>query len=93
MNPQQEFAAHQTRRQFFGRSATGIGAAALASLNDQTRQEFNFDAEVREAVEQIRSTLGLDRPLYEQFIRYVGDLVHGGPGQLPSRVLGVSPGS
>ncbi len=32
MNPQQEFAAHQTRRQFFGRSATGIGAAALASL-------------------------------------------------------------
>ena len=34
MNPSPELTLHQslTRRQFFGRSATGIGAAALASL-------------------------------------------------------------
>ena len=32
MNPLIETARHRTRRQFFGRSATGIGTAALASL-------------------------------------------------------------
>src|SRR5690349_7603165 len=32
MNPQQERAAYLTRRQFFSKSATGLGAAALASL-------------------------------------------------------------
>lgn len=32
MTPQQERAAYLTRRQFFSKSAVGIGAAALASL-------------------------------------------------------------
>lgn len=32
MNPNEEFERLQTRRQFFGRGATGIGSAALASL-------------------------------------------------------------
>ena len=32
MNPLHEQALLQTRRHFFGRSATGIGTAALASL-------------------------------------------------------------
>ena len=32
MNPRREHAASLTRRQFFGRAAPGIGAAALASL-------------------------------------------------------------
>ncbi len=32
MNPIREFELALTRRHFFGRSATGIGAAALAHL-------------------------------------------------------------
>jgi len=32
MDPREKYALLQTRRQFFGRTATGIGAAALASL-------------------------------------------------------------
>lgn len=32
MNPLQQFQLLQTRRQFFGRSAAGIGTVALASL-------------------------------------------------------------
>ena len=32
MTPQQERAAYLTRRQFFSKSAVGIGTAALASL-------------------------------------------------------------
>lgn len=35
MNLHRQLALHQTRRQFFGRTATGIGAAALASLLDE----------------------------------------------------------
>src|SRR3978361_508909 len=31
----------------------------------------------KEAVEQIRKKLGLDRPLIEQFFRYTNDLAHG----------------
>jgi hypothetical protein len=36
MHPLDEFRQDLTRRQFFGRSATGIGAAALASLMGET---------------------------------------------------------
>ena len=32
MTPESQWRAEQTRRQFFGRSAVGIGGAALASL-------------------------------------------------------------
>src|ERR1700728_4825200 len=35
MTPQQERVAYLTRREFFSKSATGIGVAALASLLDQ----------------------------------------------------------
>jgi hypothetical protein len=35
MTPQQQRAAYLTRRQFFAKSSTGIGAAALASLLDR----------------------------------------------------------
>jgi peptide/nickel transport system permease protein len=38
---------------------------------------FAGPAATKEAVEQIRVKLGLDQPLYRQFIRYVGDLAHG----------------
>lgn len=34
-----------------------------------------------ESIEQIRVTLGLDRPLYEQFVHYVGDLAQGDLGR------------
>ena len=34
-------------------------------------------AAATEAVQQIRVKLGLDKPLYIQFVRFVGDLAHG----------------
>jgi len=41
---------------------------------------FAGPAATKEAVEQIRVQLGLDKPLYLQFVRYVGDLAHGDLG-------------
>ncbi|MFL6797088.1 MAG: ABC transporter permease [Xanthobacteraceae bacterium] len=41
---------------------------------------FAGPAATREAVEQIRVKLGLDQPLYVQFIHYVGDLARGDLG-------------
>jgi len=38
---------------------------------------FAGGAATQEAVEQIRKTLGLDRPLPEQFLRYVADITRG----------------
>jgi peptide/nickel transport system permease protein len=38
---------------------------------------FAGAAATQEAVEQVRKQLGLDRPLVEQFFRYVGDLMRG----------------
>jgi dipeptide transport system permease protein len=38
---------------------------------------FAGAAATQEAVEQVRKELGLDRPLIEQFFRYVSDLAHG----------------
>jgi len=38
---------------------------------------FAGGAATQEAVEQVRKELGLDRPLIEQFFRYVADLAHG----------------
>ncbi|MGY4380648.1 dipeptide transport system permease protein [Bradyrhizobium sp. i1.3.6] len=38
---------------------------------------FAGPAATKEAVEQIRKKLGLDRPLIEQFFRYTNDLAHG----------------
>jgi peptide/nickel transport system permease protein len=33
-----------------------------------------------EAIARIRETLGLDRPMYEQYVRYLGQLLHGDLG-------------
>jgi peptide/nickel transport system permease protein len=41
---------------------------------------FAGPAATKEAIEQIRTRLGLDQPLYLQFVRYVGDLAHGDLG-------------
>ncbi len=41
---------------------------------------FAGAAATPEAVEQVRKALGLDRPLIEQFFRYVGDLAQGNLG-------------
>jgi peptide/nickel transport system permease protein len=41
---------------------------------------FAGPAATNEAVEQIRVKLGLDQPLYRQFVRYVGDLARGDLG-------------
>jgi len=41
---------------------------------------FAGPAATKEAVEQIRSQLGLDKPLPEQFVRYVADLAQGNLG-------------
>src|SRR4051812_49505034 len=41
---------------------------------------FAGPAATAEAVEQVRVKLGLDKPLYLQFIRYVRDLAHGDLG-------------
>src|SRR5579863_196882 len=38
---------------------------------------FAGPAATREAVEQVRKKLGLDKPLIEQFFRYSVDLAHG----------------
>jgi peptide/nickel transport system permease protein len=41
---------------------------------------FAGPAATKEAIEQIRVRLGLDQPLYVQFVRYVGDLARGDLG-------------
>ena len=41
---------------------------------------FAGPAATTEAIEQIRVKLGLDKPLYVQFVRYVDDLAHGDLG-------------
>ena len=41
---------------------------------------FAGPAATKEAVEQIRVQLGLDKPLYIQFVKYVADLAHGDLG-------------
>ena len=41
---------------------------------------FAGPAATKEAIEQIRVKLGLDKPLYIQFMRYVGDLARGDLG-------------
>ena len=42
---------------------------------------FAGPAATKEAIEQIRGKLGLDKPLPVQFVRYVGDLARGDLGQ------------
>jgi peptide/nickel transport system permease protein len=41
---------------------------------------FAGPAATKEAIEQVRVSLGLDKPLPIQFVRYVNDLVHGNLG-------------
>ena len=42
---------------------------------------FAGPAATKEAIEQVRTRLGLDKPLPQQFVRYVGDLAKGDLGQ------------
>ena len=64
---------------------------------------FAGPAATKEAVEQIRKKLGLDKPLIEQFFRYTNDLAHGDFGNSlttgqpvaagPAKYAAGSPGS
>ena len=49
-------------------------------LPGDTAAYFAGPAATPQAIEQIRKNLGLDRPLPEQFGRYVADLSHGDLG-------------
>ena len=42
---------------------------------------FAGPAATKEAIEQVRAKLGLDKPLPVQFVRYVGDLARGDLGK------------
>jgi peptide/nickel transport system permease protein len=50
-------------------------------LPGDTAAYFAGPAATPQAIEEIRKKLGLDRPLREQFVSYVDDLVHGNLGQ------------
>jgi peptide/nickel transport system permease protein len=50
------------------------------ALSGDPAAYFAGPAATTEAVEQVRVKLGLDKPLYVQFIRYVGDLARGDLG-------------
>ena len=50
-------------------------------LPGDTAAYFAGPAATPQAIEQIRKELGLDRPIPEQFGRYVGDLTRGNLGQ------------
>src|SRR6187551_2984717 len=41
---------------------------------------FAGPAATPQAIAEVRKTLGLDKPLPEQFVRYIADLVHGNLG-------------
>src|SRR2546429_907148 len=62
-----------------------IGVVIVASLLPRAlpgdpAAYFAGPAATKEAIEQIRVKLGLDKPLYIQFMRYVGDLARGDLG-------------
>jgi ABC-type dipeptide/oligopeptide/nickel transport system permease component len=50
-------------------------------LPGDTAAYFAGPAATAQAIEEVRRQLGLDRPLPEQFARYVGDLAHGDLGR------------
>ena len=50
-------------------------------LPGDTAAYFAGPAATEQAIEEIRKQLGLDKPLLEQFVRYVGDLAHGDLGK------------
>jgi ABC-type dipeptide/oligopeptide/nickel transport system permease component len=50
-------------------------------LPGDTATYFAGPTATAESIAQIKAQLGLDRPLYEQFVRYIGDLVHGDLGR------------
>src|SRR4030088_1324379 len=57
MNVEHEFQSILTRRQFFGRAATGIGTLALASLLNERLVAAEGGAADRSAAAQARGTL------------------------------------
>lgn len=50
-------------------------------LPGDTAEYFAGPAATKEAIQEVRVKLGLDRPKYEQFVRYVQDLARGDFGQ------------
>jgi ABC-type dipeptide/oligopeptide/nickel transport system permease component len=50
-------------------------------LPGDTATYFAGPTATAESIAQIKAQLGLDRPLYEQFVRYIKDLVHGDLGR------------
>jgi peptide/nickel transport system permease protein len=50
-------------------------------LPGDTAAYFAGPAATPAAIEQVRKALGLDRPMHEQFVSYVGDLVKGNLGK------------
>jgi hypothetical protein len=64
MNPLREFELLQTRRQFFGKAASGIGAAALASLLNPKLFAAGSDTGPHGALEKLHFTPKAKRVIY-----------------------------
>jgi dipeptide transport system permease protein len=58
----------------------GVTFLLTRALPGDPAAYFAGPAATTEAIEQVRSQLGLDKPLHVQFIRYVRDLAHGDLG-------------
>lgn len=58
-----------------------ITFALTRILPGDTAEYFAGPAATKEAIQEVRVKLGLDKPKYEQFVRYVGDLSRGDFGQ------------
>lgn len=58
-----------------------ITFALTRLLPGDTAAYFAGPAATEQAIQEVRVKLGLDRPKYEQFVRYIGDLSRGDFGQ------------
>lgn len=58
-----------------------ITFALTRILPGDTAEYFAGPAATKEAIQEVRVKLGLDKPKYEQFVRYIGDLSRGDFGQ------------
>src|ERR1700731_5148760 len=68
-------------------SVTGLATVPFLltrALPGDPAAYFAGPAANKEAIEQIRKKLGLDKPLIEQFFRYTADLAHGDFGNSPT---------
>jgi hypothetical protein len=76
MNPFDDYRQHLTRRQFFGRTASGIGAAALATLLGESQ----VSAEALAAAEAPPGSAACRFPARAKRVIYL--FMHGGPSQM-----------